>query len=145
MNERKRKRTKFSVSREEVRKGLRWMPWRQVPMKDVGHCEKSRGAVNRRYIREYPNGETQWSEPPLSTVEYIDGRREPGELKHLSTQRKRENSQSSGERNGNSPNQPGLPGWGCRAGNTGRREASGMVWESQPKRVRVPYAKVERR
>ena len=51
------------------------MPWRQVPMKDVGHCEKSRGAVNRRYIREYPNGETQWSEPPLSTVESIDGQK----------------------------------------------------------------------
>jgi hypothetical protein len=23
------------------------MPWRQVPMKDAGHCEKPRGAVHR--------------------------------------------------------------------------------------------------
>ena len=23
------------------------MPWRQMPMKDVGHCDKSRGAVYR--------------------------------------------------------------------------------------------------
>ena len=30
---------------------------------------------------------------------------EPGELKHLSTSRKREDSRSSGERNGRSPNQ----------------------------------------
>jgi hypothetical protein len=47
------------------------MPWRQVPKKDVGHCEKLRGAVNRRYIRRYPNGETQRSEPPLSIAESI--------------------------------------------------------------------------
>jgi hypothetical protein len=28
-------------------KGLWWMPWCQMPKKDVGHCEKPRGAVNR--------------------------------------------------------------------------------------------------
>jgi hypothetical protein len=38
----------FSASRAEVTKGLWWMPWRQTPMKDVGHCDKPRGAVYRR-------------------------------------------------------------------------------------------------
>jgi hypothetical protein len=47
-------------------------------MKDVGHCEKSRGAVNRRYIREYPNGETRWSEPPASPAEKIGGSKGTG-------------------------------------------------------------------
>jgi hypothetical protein len=49
------------------------MPWCQVPKKDVGHCEKPRGAVNRRYIRGYPNGETHQSEPLVSPSEYIGG------------------------------------------------------------------------
>ena len=48
------------------------MPWRQMPMKDVGHCDKPRGAVNKRYIRGCPNRETCWCEPPASYVEYID-------------------------------------------------------------------------
>jgi hypothetical protein len=33
---------------KEATKGLRRMPWCQMPKKDVGHCEKPRGAVNRR-------------------------------------------------------------------------------------------------
>ena len=37
-----------------------------------------------------------------------------GELKHLSTPRRREDSPSSGERTGSSPNQPFTDGWGCR-------------------------------
>ncbi len=37
----------FSASRKKATKGLRWMPWRQTPMKDAGHCEKPRGAVYR--------------------------------------------------------------------------------------------------
>ena len=46
-------------SREsKATKGVRWMPWRQAPKKDVEHCEKPRGAVCRRYIRGCPNGET---------------------------------------------------------------------------------------
>ena len=37
-------------------------------------------------------------------LEHIEVRRELGELKHLSSPRKRNDSQSSGERNGKSPN-----------------------------------------
>ena len=50
------------------------MPRRKVPMKDVGNCEKLRIAVNRRLTRRYPNGETYWSEPPVSLAEYIGQR-----------------------------------------------------------------------
>jgi hypothetical protein len=39
-------------------------------------------------------------------------RREPGELKHLSSPRKREDSVSSGERTRSSPNHTRV--WGCR-------------------------------
>jgi len=46
-------------------------------------------------------------------------RGEPGELKHLSTRRKRDDSLSSGERKGRSPNQPA-----CRLGLEGKAE----VW-----------------
>lgn len=90
------------------------MPWRQMPMKDVGHCDKPRGAVNKRYIRGCPNRETCWCEPPASYIEHIDIRGEPWELKHLSTMRKRDHSPSSGERTGNSLNRNGLPLRGCR-------------------------------
>ena len=40
-------------------KGIRWMPWRQVPTKDVVHCEKLRRGVCSRKSRGYPNGETR--------------------------------------------------------------------------------------
>ena len=43
----------------QVIKGARWMPWHQEPMKDVGGCEKPRGAANRAVIRGCPNGETR--------------------------------------------------------------------------------------
>jgi hypothetical protein len=42
----------------QVFKGTRWMPWHQEPMKDVGGCDKPRGAVNRALIRGFPNGGT---------------------------------------------------------------------------------------
>jgi hypothetical protein len=30
---------------------MRWMPWRRVPTKDVGSCEKQRGAADQALIR----------------------------------------------------------------------------------------------
>ena len=80
-----------------------------------GTLRKASGSREQALIRGYPNGETRWSEPPASLIEYIDKRREPGELKHLSIQRKRDHSQSSGERNGSSPNLVSLLSRGCRA------------------------------
>lgn len=55
--------------------------------------------------RGYPNGETRLVEDQSRCAEHIGTAGERGELKHLSTYRKREYSPSSGERKGNSPNQ----------------------------------------
>ena len=42
----------------QATKRTRWMPWQLEAMKDVGACEKSRGAGKHALIRECPNGET---------------------------------------------------------------------------------------
>ncbi len=39
--------------------GIRWMPWHQAPMKDVGGRDSPRGVVNQAVIRGCPNGGTQ--------------------------------------------------------------------------------------
>ena len=44
---RKRRASRSPHHVREATKGLRWMPWRQTPTKDAGHCEKPRGAVYR--------------------------------------------------------------------------------------------------
>ena len=64
------------------------MPRQLEAMKDVVICDKSRGVDNKRYILEFPNGGTQCIYA-LSLSEYIAKRSERGELKHLSTLRKR--------------------------------------------------------
>jgi hypothetical protein len=58
-------------------------------MKDVVACEKPRGAGKQALIRGYPNGETHLSVRQVSGAEYIGAGGEPGELKHLSTWRNR--------------------------------------------------------
>jgi hypothetical protein len=52
----------------QVNKGLRWMPWRQEPMKDARGCEMLRGAANEALIRRYPNGETRPGSCPVTQV-----------------------------------------------------------------------------
>jgi len=42
-----------------VNKGVRWMPWHLLAMKDVGSDDTLRGAANQAMIRRSPNGETQ--------------------------------------------------------------------------------------
>lgn len=56
--------------------------------------------------RGCPNGETHFGEPKVFLPEYIGQEGERRELKHLSSARKRKQSDflSSGERNGNSLN-----------------------------------------
>ena len=65
-----------------------WMPWQPEAMKDVVGSEMLRGAVKQALIRRCPNGETR---PTCgsSLTEYIGQGSERGELKHLSTRRKR--------------------------------------------------------
>ena len=43
----------------QATKSQRWMPWRLKPKKDVGGCDKPRGAADRASIRGCPNGETR--------------------------------------------------------------------------------------
>ena len=90
-------------------------------------------------------GKPAWGNACAAGDEHIVAGREPRELKHLSTQRKREYFPSSGERKGSSPNRPCLHGRGCRAWHMEviNQSVSGMVWESLPKRVIAPYAKTD--
>ena len=50
---------------------------------------KASGRSKYPLIRRYLNGETRLSNPQSTYGEYIAIRREPGELKHLSSRRKR--------------------------------------------------------
>ena len=68
------------------------MPRQLEAMKDVVICDKSRGVDNMRYILESPNGATRHL--VSSAGEYIASRSERGELKHLSTLRKRNQPRS---------------------------------------------------
>ena len=73
----------------QVTKCIRWMPWRQKAMKDVEICEKLRGGDKQPLYPEV----SEWGNPLsvswVSATEYIGCRGERGELKHLSTRRKR--------------------------------------------------------
>ena len=72
----------------QANKRIRWMPRRQEAMKDVAACEKPRRGGKQPMTRGCPNGETRpacWASRPES----IGAGGEPGELKHLSTPRKR--------------------------------------------------------
>ena len=61
-------------------------------MKDVVACDKPRGAGKQALIRGFPNGETH-PRKRVSVPEYIGDGSKPGELKHLSTRRKRNQSE----------------------------------------------------
>jgi hypothetical protein len=52
----------------QVFKGIRWMPWHQEPMKDVGACDKPRGVGNQTLIRGFPNGVTWHSSWGVAAV-----------------------------------------------------------------------------
>ncbi len=58
---------------------------------DEGRDKLRKAAGRSKYplIRRYPNGETHMRRPHGSIRQYITYGREPGELKHLSSRRKR--------------------------------------------------------
>jgi hypothetical protein len=43
---------------DQATKGMRWMPWRQETKKDVGGCDKPRGAAKQALSRGFLNGGT---------------------------------------------------------------------------------------
>ena len=65
------------------------MTWHQEPKKDVTSCEKLRGAANEPRSADIRMRERTASNVAVSPYESIVRRGEPGELKHLSTRRKR--------------------------------------------------------
>ena len=74
-----------------------WLSWKErrvdaLALRADERRDKLRKASGRsKYpmIRRCLNGETYLSKPQVSYGEYIAMRREPGELKHLSSRRKR--------------------------------------------------------
>ena len=105
---------------------------------------KASGSGKYTLIRRSLNGETWLSKPQSSYGEYIAMRREPGELKHLSSQRKRKQHVISK-----------VAASEMERGQTGVRACRGSdrvidseilmerFWESLPKRVKAPYMKDE--
>ena len=89
---------------------------------------KASGRSKYPMIRRSLNGETHLSKPQVSIRQSITYGGEPGELKHLSSRRKRKkifDFQSSGERNGKRPNRNAcIPGFGLHLR---FRIASGMA------------------
>ena len=77
---------------------------------------KAMGRSKYPVIHGYLNGETHMSKPHVLHTESIGMQGEPGELKHLSSRRKRKktiDSVSSGERKRKSPNRNAcIPGFG---------------------------------
>ncbi len=73
-------------ARQETRKGARRMPVAQEGDEGRGKLRKAAGRCRRPLIRGCPNGATHGSEAPVSPP--VRGGK-PGELKHLSTRRKR--------------------------------------------------------
>ena len=61
------------------------MTWHQEPKKDVTSCDKPRGGANALRSADFRMGQPGGSDPV--TLGYLGSER--GELKHLSTRRKR--------------------------------------------------------
>ncbi|KAJ7941530.1 hypothetical protein O6P43_035423 [Quillaja saponaria] len=85
----------------QTRKGLRWIPRHPETRKGVVSDEMLRGVENKRR-----SGDSRIGQPFELLLNPWAGKRQPGELKHLSSQRKKSksDSRSSGERNGSSLN-----------------------------------------
>jgi len=99
-----------------------------------GHATKCPGEA----LAAGDPGVSEWGNPPGARPGTRATGGAPGELKHLSTPRKREDSPSSGERTGRSPNRGGGTAcWRCYCG-VGRGAGSGQqtvrrVTRSDPK------------
>lgn len=92
-------------------KGVWWMPRRQEAKKDVVSCDKLRGAAHEHYIRRFPNGTTRCVEDAALEREPT---RRTETSKYPEEKKITNDSPSSGERTGKSPNLGGVPLRGCR-------------------------------
>ena len=99
----------------QATKSQRWMPWRQMPMKDVDGCEKPRGAAYQASIRGCPNGETHHGCTVVPRPEHIgseEGTRGIETSQYPVGKESNSDSLSSGERRGKSLNR--CSGTACR-------------------------------
>ena len=97
-----------------------------------GHAAKCPGEA----LAAWDPGISEWGNPPGARPGTLGAipKRAPGELKHLSTSRNREDSLSSGERTGRSPNPAG--GTACRRCQWGV-ERVGWRGRQRPRRTRI--------
>ena len=68
------------------------MPWHQEPTKDATSCDKLRGAAHTHRSVDFRMGKPTTGNAVVFAGEFIAGESEPGEVKHLSTRRKRKQS-----------------------------------------------------
>ena len=69
---------------DKIDKGAWRMPWFSEAMKDVISCDKLRVGANNRSYEDFRMGQPKYLK---NTYSFMEGK--PGELKHLSTRRKR--------------------------------------------------------
>ena len=105
---------------------------------------KASGRSKYPMIRRSLNGETHLSKPQSPYTESIGIRREPGELKHLSSRRKRKQHVIPEV----AASETGRAQTGMRASRGSDRTIDSRVlaewfWESRPERVKAPYVKAE--
>jgi hypothetical protein len=87
--------TARKVCRRQATNGAGWMSRHQVAMKDVEDCDKPGGAVKQAQIPGSPNGITRLCASggirsrTSALVRNLSCEGERGEVKHLSTLRKR--------------------------------------------------------
>ena len=100
---------------------------------------KASGRSKYPLIRRFLNGETYLRKPQVSTAQSISCGREPGELKHLSSRRKRKqhviSKVAASEMERAQTRVRAL--WGSDRGIDSTSLAE-WFWESQPKRVKAP-------
>ena len=105
---------------------------------------KASGRSTYPLIRRYLNGETRQRKPLSAYSEYIAVRGEPGELKHLSTRRKRKKTSIS--KVAASEMERAQTVMRASRGSDCIRDsvtAGERLWNSRPERVRAPYPKPE--
>ena len=107
---------------------------------------KASGRSKYPLIRRYLNGETQLSKPQLSIRQSITYGREPGELKHLSSRRKRKTTRFPESRRAKwKEPKPACVHAGVTDCISHCERLRERFWESRPERVKAPYLKTGHR
>ena len=139
--------------REDIT-GARRMPWHRKPMKDAASCDNPRLGAHTLRPAGLRMGEPAGRGPGIPLGNTYLGGGQPGELKHLSTRRRRNQLRdppSSGERKGAMAKPAGACARqrsrrrGCRAATPGgcrpRRapiQGSRTAWDGRRHRVTAP-------